>query len=270
MKFRLSFFRLILIVALGVVVGTLFIGLWSSCDYSVSDSVDNHHEDVSEFIGVDTISSSVICFPIPRSFKIDFVDSIMPEDDDVVFCVAAAFTRDSGFDEFCSELVANDYVTKGQFKKGYPCRVSLTGNFCSYTDTAIISKKQSKSLMDSVIMYGGSYFQQNLAVYNGEIEKRMAFSNPDTKFDYRFLCQLTDSSFAVIEIRGQGYLKALQQLCSIEKYRVKNALYLDMGAWSDGYYRSNDGLHDVSTGKSLICVPTNKYQTNWLIVRRVS
>ena len=159
-------------------------------------------------------------------------------------------------------------MTKGHFKKGYPCRVSLTGNFCSYTDTAIISKKQSKSLMDSAIMYGGSYFQQNLAVYNGEIEKRMAFSNPDTKFDYRFLCQLTDGSFAVIEIRGQGYLKALQQLCSIEKYRVKNALYLDMGAWSDGYYRSNDGLHDVSTGKSLICVPTNKYQTNWLIVRR--
>lgn len=70
-------------------------------------------------------------------------------------------------------------------------------------------------------MYGGSYFQQNLAVYNGEIEKRMAFSNPDRKFDYRFLCQLTDGSFAVIEIRGQGYLKALQQLCSIEKYRVK-------------------------------------------------
>ena len=55
MKFRSSFFRLILIVALGVVVATLFVGLWSSCDHSVSESVDNHH-DVST-------GKSLICVP---------------------------------------------------------------------------------------------------------------------------------------------------------------------------------------------------------------
>ena len=54
-EIQIKFFRLILILALGVVVGTLFVGLWSRCDHSVSDSVDNHH-DVST-------GKSLICVP---------------------------------------------------------------------------------------------------------------------------------------------------------------------------------------------------------------
>lgn len=249
-----------------LLIGFLSVMLFVNCSSSDTQKIKNSGPKVTEYISIDTIDYA-IQFKIPNGYRIEFVDSVIPTDEDVVLCVAAAFSKNYSFEKFTSDQVANDYVTYGKYKAGYNCPISMTGNFCYFNGTGVISKGKSKELIDSALNHKGSYFQQNLAIYNYEIEQKIAFSaeNRKIKTPYRFLCELDDNSFAITEVRGLDYISALKFL--ILK-KVKKALYLDMGTWRYGYYRTSEGVYEINSNVKLDSITPNNFQTNWIIVRR--
>lgn len=142
-----------------LLISILSLMLFISCSSTDTQINENSEPKVTEYISIDTIDYS-IQFKIPNEYKIEFVDSVIPSDEDIVLCVAAAFSKNYSFEKFTSDQVANDYVTRGKYKVGYECPISMTGNFCYFNETGIISKGKSEELIDSALNHNGSYFQQ--------------------------------------------------------------------------------------------------------------
>lgn len=195
--------------------------------------------------------------------RIEFVDSVMPQDAKI--CVAAAFTRIRDFDGFTPELVGNKYVSRGVKKQGYNCPISQSGCFSDSNGEYYIGKTNNR-------LYGSSknYFEQNLIIDDFKINPHKPITRDD-KMNFRCLAQIDDRLCIVQTYEPMSYEQFVETLHGAN---VKNALYLDMGDWKYGYIVEDnlfwDNYYDVNPQKDrthkLIEVNFDPKQTNWIAV----
>lgn len=121
-----------------------------------------------------------------------------------------------------------------------------TGNIKTYAQLA----KKNKS----------GFFQQMLLVKDYLLFTCALFGN---KKDYRRAMVEWNQSFAIIESKDPMSIKAFQD--AMIALSVKNAVYLDMGSWSEGFYF--DGTKIVKIGHDNRS--TDK-QRSWVVFRYAS
>ncbi len=105
----------------------------------------------------------------------------------------------------------------------------------------------------------GDYFQQKLLVYNRQAVPTTVFRNRTTA--RRALVKTKTSTF-VAETLDRIHIDDFTQ-CLIRMGAI-SAIYLDMGSWSEGWYRTADnGLQKMGENYR-----SSHLQTNWLIIKR--
>jgi hypothetical protein len=105
-----------------------------------------------------------------------------------------------------------------------------------------------------------SMFQQSLLVKNNQIVPCNLFY--DKKNLRRALIQFKDNYFLIGESQSRVTISDFQE--SLVKIGAINAINLDMGTWSEGWYKNQNG-EKITVGEKMYS--TNK-QTNWIIYTR--
>jgi hypothetical protein len=113
----------------------------------------------------------------------------------------------------------------------------------------------NENLVNDVITKKQSLFQQVLLVFNSKIVECPLFKND------------LNLRRAIVEIKNHFYIVQSKTKTSILDFQnslitiqVKNAIYLDMGTYSEGWYRENNKV--ISIGETM--TQTNR-QSNWLV-----
>ncbi len=168
-------------------------------------------------------------------------------------CVAAAFTRlnDNGIDGL--------YISNGSVVNQDRINSTLSAGLLIVNDSlSIMDTKRGRLLTSNRIGQiseaSGSFFQQMGLVRNGKAE---TFS--DTKpFQRRAVVQFKNGKWAMVENQVPKMLAEFaKDLVSLD---VEQALYLDMGAWDEGWYRTENGLEIIGQYKT-----QTARQSNWLV-----
>ncbi len=114
------------------------------------------------------------------------------------------------------------------------------------------------SLLQSVQQSNGSLFQQFLIVANS----RPASFKDKSKFQRRAILEFCDGRFGIVESTTPITFSTF--IADLVCLGVRNALYLDMGAWDEGWYRNS------GTGKVKVIGNDRSLtyrQSNWIIFR---
>lgn len=164
--------------------------------------------------------------------------------------VAAAFT-DKDLKSTTGKLIIDGETI---FKNNNP---KLSGGCIIGNNSIKIIDKTNNidSLGKSVLNNHESYFQQALLVYNN---KSIVWNlpNAELKIKRRALIEF-NNQFSICESDGGLDIKRFQ--VALINIGVKNAIYLDMGSWSEGWYKSVDGKQISIGGNN-----ASKSQINWL------
>lgn len=241
-----SLFLVLIIAFFAIIISPRFL-LGESSDepctktFAVEEkrSKDGHHYTIFRK------NSSRISFEVTRPDK---------DDKHIQLCIPAAFTDldTYGIDGACIEKGkrCNDKVN---YTLGGALRIE-NGHY------SIIDTKKGKLLTDSMLnalaAKGGSLFQQIKIISNG---KAASFS--DTKiYQRRALVQMKDKSWAVLESLEAITLADFSN--DLVELGAWNALYTDMGAWDEGWYRHPSSGKTLTIGQ--IRSETSK-QTNWIV-----
>ena len=192
-----------------------------------------------------------------KSCSLQFVVERPSKDDKkIMLCIPAAFTdlTDYGVDGAClsNGSRCNDkvnYTLGGAFK--------VENGSCSMFSTNK-GKMLTDSLLDAIASKKGSLFQQIYMVVNGKAE---GFKDKKV-FQRRAIVQMKDKSWAVIESLEALTLADFSR--DLVELGALNAMYTDMGAWDEGWYR-DPGKEKVKVIGQLRS-ETSK-QTNWVIFK---
>lgn len=176
------------------------------------------------------------------------------DDKNIYLCIPAAFTdlQTYGIDGAC--------VNKGQIcntKVNYALggAMKIENGKCSIIDT----KKGmllTDSMLNTLAAKGGSLFQQIKIISNG---KAADFKDTNV-YQRRSIVQMKDKSWAVIE--SLNALTLADFSADLVELGAWNALYTDMGAWDEGWYRHPSSGKVTTIGQ--IRSETSK-QTNWIV-----
>lgn len=131
---------------------------------------------------------------------------------------------------------------------------------CVITNNKLKIGRYSQLIKNEAISKNQSLFQQILLVFDSKIVK----------------CELFRSDLnlrrALVEINSQYYLVESKNRVSILDFqsalitsKVKNAIYLDMGTYSEGWYRNENKTFTI--GETMI---QTIRQSNWLVFEAVS
>lgn len=203
-------------------------------------------------------ASGVVYTLFPQgNLHFDFVVSRPAEKRaDIYLCIPAAFTTPEN-------SVDGVYISKGVSGQSQSPDQQLGGAMVIRAGKAQLlstdkGKLLTKKMLDSVRNAKGSLFQQFLIVH----ECKPASFRDKSKFQRRAVFQTTKNAFGVVEsdrpISFDVFNKDLAEL------GMKEALYCDMGAWDEGWYRdaANHAVVRIGLDRSL----TNR-QSNWLLLR---
>lgn len=103
----------------------------------------------------------------------------------------------------------------------------------------------------------GDYFQQMLLVWNFQIKNCDVFK--DRKTERRALV-LINGQASIVESEDKLHIDDFSR--GLVELGADKAIYLDMGSWSQGWYRKKDNTI-VDIGKNW---KSSHLQTNWLII----
>jgi hypothetical protein len=184
------------------------------------------------------------------------VDRPRKEDKNIMLCIPAAFTdlNDYGVDGAClsNGNRCNDQVN---YTLGGALKIENGNSFIFSTDKG---RLLTDSLLDAIAKRKGSLFQQIYMVVDGKAE-----SFKDKKlFQRRGLVQMKDKSWAVIESLEAISLADFSN--DLVEMGVQHALYTDMGAWDEGWYRE-PGKEKVNVIGQLRSQTSR--QSNWVIFK---
>ena len=193
----------------------------------------------------------------PEFSRVDLVCGQMPKvtQKDVEFCCEAAFTGEL-LAEFKHLNIADNHICSGVMKKGYRCRANTGGFVWGKKGWRFVIKADFPAAAND----WHSGFCQLLIIKDGTA--RAISSRMRTKRTiYRALCE-KDGRLCIVECKKSMSYESFVK--SLMDYKVKHALYLDMGSgWNYAWYRDQKG--DV-----VECFPESKmspnfrYRTNWL------
>lgn len=206
-------------------------------------------------VTVETTSALKIYYP--DFSRVDLVCGKMPNTSqkEVDFCCEAAFTGEL-LQEFKHLNIADNHICSGEMKKGYRCRANTGGFLWSKKGWRFMNKADFPTTANGWHMG----FCQLLIIKDGTarpISSRMR----SKRTIYRALCE-KDGKLCIAECKKSMSYEAFVK--SLADYKVKHALYLDMGSgWNYAWYRDKDG-------KVKECFPESKmssnyrYRTNWI------
>ena len=190
--------------------------------------------------------------------KMDFeVLRPLRKNSNILLCIPAAFTSEYGG-------ICGLYASRGQVGNENLVDRKMGGAIKIDAGKALIFDTNSGAMLDSAFaskmrVEKTSFFQQFQIVKDGHAEGFRDKSH----FQRRCIALMNDGSAAVIESRGEVSFSEFGQ--DLVELGVQNAVYTDMGPWSEGWYR------DVNSGKT-IGIGDNRMmtdkQTNWFVLKR--
>jgi len=193
----------------------------------------------------------------PEYTKIDLVCGQMPKSSqkDVEFCCEAAFTGEL-LNEFKHSNIADNHICNGVLKKGYRCKTN-TGGFVWGNGKWKFMRKADYPKDANGWNMG---FCQLLIVYNAEARPTGSRMRKN-KTVYRALCE-KNGKLCIVEskkvVTYEDFVKYLVE------FKVKHALYLDMGGgWNYAWYRDQGGKVVERFPESKRS-SSYKYRTNWI------
>ena len=183
----------------------------------------------------------------------------VPESPPCLLSVAAAYT-DLQTNHPLDLLVCNGQVLQRQVKVGY-----LNGVLTSLGDTLTITRLAAGELPSSTEIerarnQRGTLLLQELLVFQGQNQK----SDGGSLFQRRALVEFANRRFAVVESHSDS-VTMKQFGDDLVELGAKNALYLDMGGWDEGWYKA--GGKTITLGHRRT---HTTQQSNWLIFMRPS
>lgn len=176
-------------------------------------------------------------------------------DKNVVLCIPGAYT------DLQSYFVDGLYIDNGKVYNKDKINHSLGGAIKIVNgECQIFSTQKGKllndSLIDIIVKSKGSLFQQIQMIEHGKGAKYK-----DTKlFQRRAIIKTKENKTAVIESFEHITLEAFTK--DMLEFGIKEALYTDMGAWDEGWYKIND--KPVTIGR--LKTQTDK-QCNWVVFK---
>lgn len=203
-------------------------------------------------------ASGVVYTLYPKGdLDFDFVVSRPSETQgDIYFCIPAAFT--TPYDQ-----VDGVYISNGAIGNAHGVNTELGGAMLIESGRGkLLSTDKGKMItaefLQNVQKSRGSLFQQFLIVHEG-----MASSFKDkSKFQRRAVCETTRGSFGVVESDRPITFSTFNE--DLVALGMKEALYCDMGAWDEGWYRAgtNAKVTRIGLDRSL-----TRRQSNWLVLK---
>ena len=178
-------------------------------------------------------------------------------DSNIVLCIPAAFTRhDNNIDGVF--IVSGSIGNATAINRELGGAMVITNGHCKLLDTNK-SALLSFDFLESVRKANGSLFQQFLLVHNG----KPAVFRDQSRFQRRAIGLTKQGVYKVFESdKAISFSTFNRDLVSMG---VTEALYFDMGAWDEGWYRH------ATTGKAITIgldrSRTNR-QSNWLILKK--
>jgi hypothetical protein len=186
----------------------------------------------------------------------DFVTERPSTDDQTVYlCIPAAFTQ------LEDDKIDGLYANNGKVGNADRVNGSIGGGLLIEGGKLSLFDTKADQALDSLFIASlaknkSDFFQQILMVKNGKAE---IFR--DTKvFQRRAIVEFNDGRFGVIEADRPASLA--QFAADLVELGVKNALYTDMGAWDEGWYRYGQAVVKIGRLKS-----QTARQSNWFIVK---
>ncbi len=208
----------------------------------------------SVFMKIDTTNYRFVLYSPEQGCRFAFVrerpDSL---DENIGFSVVAAFTSRAPEHivgtNVCNGVLSNDSTEK---ETGY----------CLITNKRIEIKPLSMGREEAIakaVNYGWDYFQQKLLIYEGKPIATSVFRNRTTA---RRALALKNNKAIVVETDDRIHIDTFTN-CLIEM-GCDYAIYLDMGSWSEGWYKTTQGeIKRIGTNWR-----SSHLQTNWLIIRK--
>lgn len=237
----------------------------ASCQHSGRMKCDN--------ISIDTTSTLYVFYPNYNGIKWVCSNSPNENNDSILFCCTAAFSKDYSI-EINHSKICGSHITEGKYYEGYKHKlingafIYRNGRYTFLHDSLIDNIKSHEGLyntfafsqmrLDTTIVSIPSdsiYFEMFGWRCYRNLEGKLRLSM--TKFKYRALCE-KDRKLCIIESKeGVTLTQFRKNLCD---YGVTHALYLDTGfGWSYSWYRDNNNEVHV------LHPHLHPFNTNWLI-----
>lgn len=195
----------------------------------------------------------LLCYP--QSLAVRVVTS-RPDvgDSHNLLSVAAAYT-DLQTNQPLDLLVCEGRVLQAQAKVGF-----LDGSLTIVDNALTINKlRQGQSPPSAQLAHvrarNGTLLLQELLVFQGKNQKAVGGS----VFQRRALVEFASHQFAVVE-SASNYLTLKQFGDDLLELGAKNALYLDMGDWDEGWYKAPGELVRLGNRRT-----ETARQSNWLV-----
>jgi len=187
----------------------------------------------------------------------DFVVSRPAEtQSDIYLCVPAAFTAHD-------DKVDGVYVSNGVLRNEQKVDKELGGAMIIESGNCKLLSTDKGKMLTGEFLKGiqkahGSLFQQFLIVH----ECKAASFKDKSKFQRRAVYETTNGSFGIVESDLPITFSVFND--DLVALGTREALYCDMGAWDEGWYRSASGDKVVKIGLDRSF--TNR-QSNWLLLK---
>lgn len=172
---------------------------------------------------------------------------------DLLMSVVAAFTSKA------PEHIVGTSVSNGK-KRIYPTDAETA--YCLIVGEEVKIESMSanhKSAIETAVKQKGDYFQQMLLIENAEAKSCEIFKNRATF--RRALAQKEGETHLVESLDRMTIDDFIQSLIFLG---YEQAIYLDMGSWSEGWYRNEDN-EIIRIGNNW---KSSHLQTNWLVIRK--
>ncbi len=189
--------------------------------------------------------------------QLDLACGTMPniEQEDVVLCVAAAFTGKC-LDSFEHSNILGPHISQGVLYEGYEEEGGYAV-FASWGNQKEFFELGKQDKLEEVAAAKGMAFTQYWVIKDGK-----GYNPPRQTVKqeyYRCIAQKAGRTYVIESkevVKFDYFVK-----CLVER-GVENALYMDMGkGWNHSFYRDETGVAHVLHPK------THEYCTNWLVVK---
>lgn len=171
----------------------------------------------------------------------------------LLMSVVAAFTSKA------PEHVVGTSVSNGK-KRIYPTDAETAYCLIVGEEVKIEALSENhKSAIETAVKQKGDYFQQMLLIENAEAKSCEIFKNRATF--RRALAQKEGETHLIESLDRMTIDDFIQSLIFLG---YEQAIYLDMGSWSEGWYRNEDN-EIIRIGNNW---KSSHLQTNWLVIRK--
>jgi len=202
-----------------------------------------------------TIDSLDVVFYFPVNAKPELRSARpLKSDDQILFCCAGAFT-----------LLENDRIDGLFIENGRTLVRTVNHNLgggitiTPEGETRIFGTEMGKvldsSFVDSLERNSISFLQQIQMIRDGQ---PLVFRKDQSLFQRRAICQFQGKT-VIIETKTACTLQKFAEI--IKKCGIFNALYVDMGSWDEGWYRTvNNTISTIGLMRN-----STKRQSNWVV-----